>query len=581
MEPNTPESGNSAESEFTLVEEGVVAEAEESDVLNTAFIEQEEGANSEIEEEVVFSDNDGNDDEPSNNDDSYHSNPSDSNQTMSYNEDPDAPTLLKLGDLEIELADDENKTTTIVQPLYPKELRKAMGEEKKVDLFEKATKTKFTKFDLVALTLSNEDKLDDTYNLGIQIGKMRNHFIKYDMHDVFTIMRFTYRDDVQKKPVSTLDLFTDYSHITEQSVADSNRWYKKWPKEPYYRENLQLTYDFLENNCTEELLEKCLEVYDDFDVECQGGPLLFIIMIKKLQLDTDNAVQYLINNVKNMKITNYEGENVSRVVSLIRGAYKRLKGVGLNKLPDEFPKWIVEVFQTSSVSEFNEGFAHLQRQVHVDSFLKNDDRETYPSVEKLLKLAEKLYLDLTMVNKWNGVTTKANQSAFPALTGTPNKKKLTCWNCGQEGHSLQECKATRNEDLIKKRKESFRAAKKKKRDEKKKNESGTKNNNGTQSENNGKWKPPTAEEKNRRIIDGKHMFWLSQLKRWVLDKRAIQNVGLVNIPAVTPVVTPPSNVLPVPQTLQITPTSKDLAIHNATHSINVAMQNLSNAMRGV
>jgi Zinc knuckle len=131
----------------------------------------------------------------------------------------------------------------------------------------------------------------------------------------------------------------------------------------------------------------------------------------------------------------------------------------------------------------------------VDSFLKTDDRETYPSVEKLIKLAEKLYLDLTMANKWDGVTTKANQSAFPALTGTPHKKKLTCWNCGQEGHSLQECKATRNEDLIKKRKESFRVAKKKKRDEKKKNESGTKNSNGTESENNGKWKPPTAEEK--------------------------------------------------------------------------------------
>jgi Zinc knuckle len=569
-QPNTPESGNSAETEFTLIEEGVVAEAEEGDVLNTAFIDQEEDHTEE--EEVVFSDNDGNGNE------SY--NPSDSNQTMSYDEEHTNPKLLKLGDIEIELADDENKTTTIVQPLYPKDLRKSMGEEKKVDLFEKATKTKFTKFDLVALTLSNEDKLDDTYNLGIQIGKMKNHFIKYDMHDVFTIMRFTYGDDVQKKPVSALDLFTDYSHITEQSVADSNRWYKKWTKEPYFRENLQLTYDFLENNCTEELLEKCLEVYDEFDIECQGGPLLFIIMIKKLQLDTDNAVQYLINNVKNMKITNYEGENVSRVVSLIRGAYKRLKGVGLNKLPDEFPKWIVEVFQTSSVSEFNEGFAHLQRQVHVDSFLKNDDKETYPSVEKLLKLAEKLYLDLTMVNKWNGVTTKANQSAFPALA-SPSKKKLTCWNCGQEGHSLQECKAARNEELIKKRKESFRAAKKKKRDEKKKGESSNKNNNAPTENSQGKWKPPTAEEKNRRIIDGKHMYWLTQLKRWVLDKRAIQNVGLVNTPAVTPVVAPPNNVLPVAQPIQITPTTKDLAIHNATHSINVAMQNLSNAMRGV
>jgi hypothetical protein len=44
-----------------------------------------------------------------------------------------------------------------------------MGEEKKVDLFEKAMK-KFIEFDFVALTLSNEDKLDDTYDLEIQIG---------------------------------------------------------------------------------------------------------------------------------------------------------------------------------------------------------------------------------------------------------------------------------------------------------------------------------------------------------------------------------------------------------------------------
>jgi hypothetical protein len=205
--PNTPESGNSAETEFTLLDKGVVAEeVEKNDVLITAFIEQEEVHSEEEEEEAVFSDNDGNSNELDNS--------SDSNETMSYDKVPADPKLLKLGYIEIELADDENKTTTIVQPLYPKDLRNAMGEEKKVDLFEKATKTKFTKFDLLALTLSNEDKLDGTYNLGIQIGKMKNHFIKYDMHDVFTIMLFTYGDDVQKKLESTLDLFTDYSHIT-------------------------------------------------------------------------------------------------------------------------------------------------------------------------------------------------------------------------------------------------------------------------------------------------------------------------------------------------------------------------------
>jgi hypothetical protein len=111
--PNTSDSGNSAETEFTLAE-GVVDEVEEGDGLNTAFIDREEESNSE-EEEVVFSDNDGKGNESNNSNKSYSSNSaSDNNQTMSYDEEPAGPTLLKLGDIEIELADDENKTTTIV-----------------------------------------------------------------------------------------------------------------------------------------------------------------------------------------------------------------------------------------------------------------------------------------------------------------------------------------------------------------------------------------------------------------------------------------------------------------------------------
>jgi hypothetical protein len=99
-----------------------------------------------------------------------------------------------------------------------------------------------------------------------------------------------------------------------------------------------LTFDFFENNCTKALWEKCLKDYDEFEPEEKGGTLLFIIMMKKLQSHTDFSVQYLINSVKSLKISGFEGENVSRVVSLIRGANKRLHNV--TTLPDEFPKWV-------------------------------------------------------------------------------------------------------------------------------------------------------------------------------------------------------------------------------------------------
>jgi hypothetical protein len=73
-------------------------------------------------------------------------------------------------------------------PLFKKENRTQLSEDKRNDLFDKATKTRSTKFGLVTLTLSEEDKLDDTYSIGIQLAQLKSHFIKYDMDDVFLVV---------------------------------------------------------------------------------------------------------------------------------------------------------------------------------------------------------------------------------------------------------------------------------------------------------------------------------------------------------------------------------------------------------
>jgi hypothetical protein len=78
----------------------------------------------------------------------------------------------------------------------------------------------------------------------------------------------------------------------------------------YDRENLQLSTDSLETNSTPELWEKCAEIHDQYPLDQQGGPLMLSIMMRLLQSHSDNAVQYLINSVKNLKITHFEGENV-------------------------------------------------------------------------------------------------------------------------------------------------------------------------------------------------------------------------------------------------------------------------------
>jgi hypothetical protein len=173
---------------------------------------------------------------------------------------------------------------------------------------------------------------------------------------------------------------------------------------------------------------------------------LYIIMMKKqLQSHTNSTVQYIINSDKNLKISSFEGENVSRVVSFVRGAHKRLRNVTTQ--PEEFLKWFLLVLHSSLVEGFNTTFSHLKREIKVVTPLQiRTNVPAYPPIEDMLQMAEKLYLDMTAANEWSGVTTKFNKIVFVAATAT--KRKVTCWNCGVDGHTLKQCTKPANKSMV-------------------------------------------------------------------------------------------------------------------------------------
>jgi hypothetical protein len=112
------------------------------------------------------------------------------------------------------------------------EERKNLSEDKRNDLFEKATKTAHTKYDLISLSLTDEDKLDDRYNLSMLIGKTKDHLVQYDMHDTFTILIPDPND--HKNILQEEDVFPEYRSIRIEDMLTSNDWYNKWPKEDSY-----------------------------------------------------------------------------------------------------------------------------------------------------------------------------------------------------------------------------------------------------------------------------------------------------------------------------------------------------------
>jgi hypothetical protein len=455
-------------------------------------------------------------------------------------------TMIMIGGVEYETrAAEKTVSDTAEQVLYRKTDREALSTDERQLLFKSATQTVHKKYDVMPLSLDDEDKLDDTYNLEVLVQRTKREHFKYDMNDVFTIVIPNADGSVKEEK----DLYSDYSNITIEQVARSNLWYRQWMVASFFEQNLQLTYEFFQNNVSEDLGMKISETYETFKAGEQGGPLFFILMMNHLLSDTEEAAQSLNERVKKFSIKSVQGENIYRVVSLLRGAMKRLQHI--NKMPDDIVKTLLNVMQTSSVDAFNAQFNHIQRQRKQNAVLRQTGQGPDFQGENILMLAESEYRDMLNENTWTGIHTKGNESIFQA--GQKNSKGNQgngdgpeCWNGCGGNHMVQDCKKPIDQNRVNANKKKFFDAIEKKRSSDGRNRSdgrssgrgrggggrggqGHNNNN-----NNFKWMRPRSGEKNKRVIDGKpHTFnWGTKL--WSMDQAPAAGAAP---PATTPNVT--------------------------------------------
>lgn len=466
------------------------------------------------------------------------------------------------------------------QALYPKAERAKLEPAELNKLFEKAWATSQTKYHLLDMKIEDPDKLKETYDLEMAIDKTRNNHAKFDMTDVFTVVVLDKTDPM--KVLRTVDLYKDYGNVTEKEVAQSNRFYATrihGDSAKFLAQNLQLTHSYMVNNTEDSLLTKVNETYNAYPIEEKGGPLFFKIMIDILQNNSDEAAKYLISVVKNLKITNYDGENVDKVVSLIRGAYNRLTNLRSNTkqslLPDDFPEMILKVFQTSSVMEFNTLFAHEKRELDLQELRTGEKK--YPKVSDILSFATTRYRALYATGEWNGVKTKANETSFTAgLTAATTTKG--CFNCGGN-HALQNCPQPKDESRISANKKQFWDAKRNRQ-----NNSGNQTPNGNnKSPRNKKWAPPTdAERKNKniRVIDGKDYYYHYKTKKWIISTRprvpaqATPGANVATTTTIAPVTQEGTTAATATEPQANSAQARDLAVANLSRQYEVSLRGL-------
>ena len=336
---------------------------------------------------------------------------------------------VKIGGVNIPIATTKRVVNDTTTAFYKKTDRDNLDTNKLNELFMKAVATQQKKYDFIDLKINDPDMLKETYNLEMAIETTRINNSRFDMHDVFMIVE----PDVDPTKFKVHDLYKNHATLTEAQVAKSNEWYLTMTEDPnnkWFQQNMSLTYEYLVNNVEDSLQSKVKETYLKYPVEQKGGPLFFKIMIDILQNNSSEAAKYLISTVKDIKISNYDGENVEQVVSLIRGATSRLENLlddkGKTAIPEDFVDDLIDILQTTSVSEFNELFSHYSRSTKLTNFISGAKVQK-PSISNILKFAEEQYRILYSSGKWIGVQTKLGETAF---TSNTSRAKYKCFNCG-------------------------------------------------------------------------------------------------------------------------------------------------------
>ena len=328
---------------------------------------------------------------------------------------------------------------------------------------------------------------------------------------------------------------------------------------------------------------------------------MFKILMDKLEASSVVAAQVLSQAIQNIDIKNYDGEDVSKVVSQIRGVLLRLKAMekkdasgavipGQQIIPPNISQILMNTFKSTSDEEFNRTFQLMATAAGVDRQRKG--WAAYGEPEEVLNIAEFQYRErLASKEGWHGQT--KSSSVFRAES-TPEQ---TCFNCGLKGHGVSDCPKPKNEEKIKLNRSNYFETKAKNQANKgQPNEGGRgrggrgrgrggrsrgggRNANGRTPRGAADWSEPRPEERHRRVIRNKPHIWNPQTKRWMQDTTGL----LAQIPG--RVVTAPANAIPGDNPIN-NPTGStsqqiQLAAANAERSLSLAMAGFRSAMQNL
>ena len=318
--------------------------------------------------------------------------------------------------------DDQIKIT---RPQFSRTMREKLPPKEKINLTTEATsgsdkKIKRVDYSKVNLESTDANALKNNVEIESFINEFENHCVRFDM--VYTLKNFPLLDDpivsgddsTRFRNGNTIDLIKKWDQIGDgkeislQLIGEAIDWLKRYTSKncESYLEDLQWVDLHLKNSMQASLRESVSSTLEhDYQPSHWGGPLTFAIMIDKCINLSEGAIDCIKEMIKRFDIKKIPGENIELVVTRFKYAFKRLENN--NAITPSLVTSLFDVFQTTSVDEFNNFVSHWKNQ---DLLAREKDKVTY---KLLMNKLHTLYNNILVKGDWNGTAdTKQGGAAF-------------------------------------------------------------------------------------------------------------------------------------------------------------------------
>jgi hypothetical protein len=147
----------------------------------------------------------------------------------------------------------------------------------------------------------------------------------------------------------------------------------------------------LERSCEDDLRNKILEKSMDIPAIQMGGPTFLSLVMKEVTSTNEDSICALTARITSIKLTNFKGEDITKAASQLRGTITALEVVV--QVPHDIDECLLDIFQTTSVIQFNATFRVMRIQQRTLGM--NFPRDEITSLAKLV------YADLSSRGEWS------------------------------------------------------------------------------------------------------------------------------------------------------------------------------------